>query len=70
MSEHGNLVIGECTLDAVWVVAETVIITVGCFQIYVGTVLLVGGCFSAQGSKMLVVEEPQVMLRLSVLNEV
>ena len=66
MSEHGNLVIGECALDAVRVVAET-IVTVVFFQIYVSIVVSVRGS-SAQGSKMLVVEEAQVMLCRSILN--
>jgi hypothetical protein len=64
VSEHGNLVIGECALDVIRVVPKTVI-TMSFFEIYMGIVVPVGGS-SAQGSKMLVVKESQVMLGRSV----
>jgi hypothetical protein len=66
VSEHGNLIIGECALDAIRIVAKTVI-TMSFLEIYMSVVVPVGGS-SAQGSKMLVMKESQVMLRQSVSN--
>jgi hypothetical protein len=66
VSEHGNLVIGECAFDTIRVVPKT-IITMSFLGIYVSIVVPVGGS-SAQGSKMLVMEKSQVMLGRSVLN--
>jgi hypothetical protein len=50
------LIIGECTLDTIRVVAKTIMVKVF-LEIYMSILVPVGG-FRAQTRKMLVVEEP------------
>jgi hypothetical protein len=43
VSEHGNLIIGECALDTIGIVTKTVIVIRNSFGIYLSVLMPVGG---------------------------
>lgn len=43
MSEHGNLIIGECALDTIEIVTKTIVIIIVFFKSYMSVLVPVGG---------------------------